>query len=178
MWGEKVNYYDVLTFYRDLVGYLQEGFPEEGLYITHSEACPEDLAILTAHFVGPQGKVFAFEPNPNLRYYVQKMIEINPSPNNIQLFEYGLSSIVAQAQFCLNGDQSAIAGPNNYIDDRTKSKRTIETTIIDQFVTENNLIDKPIFIAQDIEGAELDAMEGAKETFYRGTHFLPYHHII
>jgi len=102
------------------------------------------------------GQIYSFEPNPDNIQYIKQHIRINEI-NNINLLAYALSSSVGQQHFNPNKQQGSLSDDGTLI---------VKTLTADQFITDNpNIPDliKPDLLKVDIEGAELEFLEGAKK---------------
>ncbi len=116
----------------------------------------------TAYWAHRKGarKIYSFEPNPQSI----ALIENNKKKfngENVEVVPLGLANAKGQATFNLS-DHSAGA---RIIKDREASNKrvlTIKTTDLDSWCKENNV--RPDFIKMDIEGGEVNALEGAMET--------------
>jgi FkbM family methyltransferase len=95
--------------------------------------------------VGPSGKVLAFEPNPNNLRNLRRHIAVN-SIRNVEIIDAAVSSTEGHAYFG-GGDYRGRLG-------ETAGTR-VRTVKLDDFGI-------PELIKMDIEGAELDALAGAK----------------
>ncbi|HTC19371.1 MAG TPA: FkbM family methyltransferase [bacterium] len=113
--------------------------------------------LMAARRVGPQGKVYAFEPDPaNFR-----LLEKNVKANG-----YGNVILVNKAVADKNGKIRLYLNPSNRGDHRVydskdgRSSIEIEKIALDRFFKP---LDKKIhFIKMDIQGAEALALEGMK----------------
>lgn len=101
-------------------------------------------------------KVYAFEPNPlNYEKCQARWVDILHGDSRIEIVNKGLWNREMQLNFRLNGGASRIvSGGTN----------TIDVTSIDKFIKGEIQIS---FIKMDIEGSELEALEGAKETIVK-----------
>ena len=116
--------------------------------------------------VGKSGFVHAFEPIPSTFKNLQTNAKEYPSLNNYILNNFGLykkrEDLTAYIPDSIHGHASL----NNHISE-WKSDSTeevsIELTTLDSYFSEKKL-KKIDFIKMDIEGAELDALEGGRQT--------------
>jgi FkbM family methyltransferase len=141
---------------------------EKGDVVLDCGACWGDTALLFAERCGLNGKVYSFEfVGSNIQIF-NRNLELNPDlAPAIELVPHPVS------------DESGISIP--VIDNGTASNITsaavdleteeavAETISIDDFVKQKNLT-RLDFIKMDIEGAEISALMGAKESIAR---FLP-----
>lgn len=112
-----------------------------------------DTAILFSELY-PEAKIFSFEPCPeNFKILVRNVAEYkNVVPINLGLWRH-----TKKASINFN-----FVNPRTTTIDISSDKGNIDLISIDELVKERKL--KPDLIKLDIEGAELEALEGAKET--------------
>lgn len=118
------------------------------------------LSVFFSKLVGQNGKVFAFEPDKFNIERIQNNIELNPdlSPN-IKIEDLLLWDKNELIDFYEAGTvgSSAVWMPDN---EHCVKKQAVR---IDDWVKTNN-INKLDFIKMDIEGAEIEALDGCVET--------------
>jgi FkbM family methyltransferase len=128
-------------------------------------------------FVGANGRVIGFEPNPSNRARLQQNIDRNPDlATRIEILPYSLSDQNGNCLFALSHDidsgassMSFLAGTDPAIDATTSARwdrvvvpvRTADALIQDG-------LPPPDVIKIDVEGAELLVLRGAAETIKRG----------
>ncbi|KKP40263.1 MAG: hypothetical protein UR30_C0005G0044 [Candidatus Peregrinibacteria bacterium GW2011_GWC2_33_13] len=131
-----------------------------------------DSAIVLNDYTS--AKIYSFEPDAHNFNLLNKTIELNKLENKIIPVQLGISEdekeiTVYPTDFC----NSVIA-----LDEKTKQTPIIiNTTSIDKFADKNNL--NIGLIKLDIEGNELEAIWGAKETIIKNKPILLisiYHH--
>lgn len=120
--------------------------------------------IVLSQLVGVNGKVFAFEPNPELLPSLRKTL----SPlTNVTLFEVALSDSPGDARLFIPNDASmgslrdwtdGIVGPVHKVSCQTQS--------IDVLI-EDGMLEVPQFIKCDVEGAELSVFRGGAKMLSR-----------
>lgn len=111
-----------------------------------------ESAIAYMKFIGEECQVFAFEPDKeNFQNLVDKM----ENKSNVVCVNKGCYSSEKQLSFVSNGDMSSSL--QEYGSD------VVEVTTIDSVVGE----EKVAFIKMDIEGAELEALKGARKVIER-----------
>ena len=111
--------------------------------------------------VGNEGRIIAIEPNPINYNYLKKNIKLN-NLNNITALNIGIWSHKNVLNFISKGYGSSFK-PLKDLEKNDKEYRKIEVNTIDNIITELKL-NKLNLIKMDIEGAEIEAVLGAKKT--------------
>lgn len=127
--------------------------------------------LLGAKLVGKSGRVFAFEPDPELAALLRRGIVENGF-ENVTLVEKAVSDSSGVATlFMSNG----LKDNRCYYAGGKKKRITVETVKLDDFFENSQRID---MMKIDIEGFELRAMKGARDTLARTeaiiTEFFPF----
>jgi FkbM family methyltransferase len=118
------------------------------------------ISIFFSKLIGENGKIFAFEPDKFNIERISKNINLNPELfDNIKIQDLLLWNKNEKIDFYEAGTvgSSAVWLPDN---EHSVKK---QATTIDSWVI-NNEIKQLDFIKMDIEGAEIEALEGAIET--------------
>ena len=125
-------------------------------------------ALLASELVGPDGRVFSFEPIQRNLQYLREHIEVNKA-NNVTVIAAAVSEESGTAKF--NEGPSSMMG---HID--TGGTIEVKVVALDELCSTEEL-PPPDFIKMDIEGAEFMALKGAKDilTQQRPTIFLATH---
>lgn len=115
-------------------------------------------SLLSSRIVGETGRVIAFEPARRNIPYLRRHLEMNDI-HNCAVFESAVSSEEGQAYFeasdlPVTGHIAATSSNSNY---------QVSTVVLDKLVSDGK-VPKPHLIKCDIEGAELKALRGARET--------------
>jgi len=120
------------------------------------------FSLLAARQVGPQGKVYSFEPDPSNYRLLQRNIEAN-GYTNITATQKAISKASGSAQLMLssrdNGTHSLYAQ-----DSRDADVVTVNLVSLDEFLVDEGW-PKVDLIKMDVEGAEMDALEGMSRLF-------------
>ncbi|MDM5284692.1 FkbM family methyltransferase [Peribacillus frigoritolerans] len=134
---------------------------EKGDYVIDAGGCYGDTALFFAHEVGMDGKVFSFEFIESNLSIFEKNININKNLSK-------RISIIKNPVWETSGIDLYLAdmGPASIVSYHPFSSMKVKTISIDDFVFENK-VPKIDFIKMDIEGAELNALKGAKTTILR-----------
>jgi FkbM family methyltransferase len=119
--------------------------------------------LLLARLVGPEGRVYAFEPNPQIRAALEEHLALNHF-TMAQAVPYAVCNRTGTAWF--DSDGSATGHLIDTTNGGSATTYQVETTTLDQFVLKDNHA-PPAFIKIDIEGAESAALRGGHETIAR-----------
>lgn len=130
--------------------------PEAGDAVIDGGACLGDTALVFSNAVGEAGKVYAFDP---VREHLDVLAHnIGQFPHkNVTAMPYGLS------------DREVFAPPlvlNQYAPGFSSRNQTVPLRSIDHLVSQGE-IDKIDFIKLDVEGAELETLNGAQNSIRR-----------
>jgi len=128
--------------------------PKLGDFVFDIGAYVGDTALWFSKAVGPQGKVYAFEPEPSNFEKLKANLERNKVTNVIPL-QLALSENEGEMQIASGGGSSAIT--------ETAGDTSVKVTTVDKFV-EANKLPRVGFIKMDVEGHELKVLAGARET--------------
>lgn len=149
------------TYFLEQYRYKDKVMVEKGDYIIDGGACYGDTALYFSNLCGESGRVFSFEFIKNNIEIFNKNIKLNVNlSDRIKLIENPLYNSSNVDLFISND------GPSSSIIYNKSKNNLYKSICIDDFVTQNN-IEKIDFIKLDIEGAELDALNGAKETIIK-----------
>jgi FkbM family methyltransferase len=120
-------------------------------------------ALCLARWSGQNGRVFAFEPNPETRALLESNVRRNPEGQRITVVPHGVSDRPGEEIFYAAGIEgfSRLGQPNR---ERPEEHRALQVpiTTIDDFCLEQGI--RPNWILIDIEGYEVAALRGAKQT--------------
>lgn len=135
-----------------------------GDVIIDAGGCYGDTALYFADAVGPAGMVFCYEFNQdNLKTYEHNMLANPNLSDRIRLIERALWSVAGKEI------QVRMNGASTHIDPSARAVRDSNTVLTDTIdaMVERLGVAKVDFIKMDIEGAELEALRGAKQTILR-----------
>jgi len=125
--------------------------------------CWGDTALYFANKVGESGKVFTFEFTPTNLKIMSRNLDLNPAlKRRIEVVERALWSVSGESM------PYTEEGPGTSLTRRglEPGKKSALTLSLDDFVNQQRLT-KIDFIKMDIEGAELLALQGARQTLKR-----------
>ncbi|PIY97313.1 MAG: hypothetical protein COY66_00245 [Candidatus Kerfeldbacteria bacterium CG_4_10_14_0_8_um_filter_42_10] len=114
--------------------------------------------LIETNLIGPQGKIYAIEPEPANFALLKRNVEINKL-NNVQLFNIAISDQAGNFPFYVteNSNLHSMIEPK----DGEYKKVMIKTETVDEFLKGKGEIN---FIRMDIEGYEYNALRGMRET--------------
>ncbi len=118
--------------------------------------------VLFARWVGPHGRVIAFEPAPAARAGLERQLALNDAANRVTVRPEAVAAASGVEKFRANGMQ----GDNRLTgDDGGPASIDVSTTSLDEFCARANI--DPDVIKIDAEGAELGVLRGARQTIAR-----------
>jgi len=143
--------------------YLECYFPEKGDVVLDCGAHVGNCAILFSRLVGKEGRVIALEPFEDSYKILKKRIK-RMNSDNVTAIKKGVwhknttlsLQVFLDSSFCkiINNDNNVFAGEN---------KTEINCITIDDLAKELKLM-RLDMIKMDIEGAEIEALEGSGDT--------------
>jgi FkbM family methyltransferase len=116
----------------------------------------------------PKSGIYSFEPVSITYEYLEKNINLNKA-ENVKLFNYGVSDKQEDVYFEYSRDYSSVASIHNLIDHNMNTKINCSLKSLD-YIERSLKLSSLDFIKIDVEGCELMAIKGGKETFAK---FLP-----
>lgn len=137
-------------------------FVKEEFHCIDAGANVGAISILLADLVGPQGKVYAFEPSENTSTRLERNIAINNLQDTIKPIRKGLSN---KEQKLKLKEPDYNLGNATTLDLVPGEGETISLTTIDKYFS-----GKPVkidFIKIDVEGMELEVIEGGMRTIQK-----------
>lgn len=135
---------------------------QEGMTVMDIGANVGVYALRFARKVGPNGKVYAFEPVPEIFTRLQENITLNNTSNIIPV-PIALSDRSGKAKM------SVAEGLSSLFHHLTNQFVEVRLMTLDEFISEHQ-IDRVDAIKLDVEGAELQVIRGADQTI---RHFKP-----
>ena len=126
------------------------------------------FSLLAAVLTGKEGKVFAFEPLPRNIEFLRKHIELNKMAQ-ISVIEAAVSDHSGEAYFDL-GASSAMGHLSE------AGEMRVRMVCLDEMLDKGDLL-PPDYIKVDVEGAEYEALQGARHLLetHRPVLFLDTH---
>jgi len=133
-------------------------------------------SMLASKLVGNQGKVYAFEPSPDVVKPLKHHLKIN-NCSNVDLVPKAVSSHNGLAEFYPaneRGNQgvgSLLPSNPDQGQTRTESSVSVETITLDSFC-EKHGIERVDLLKIDVEGYDLDVLKGAERLLSRCPHLV------
>ena len=120
-------------------------------------------SMLLGQWVGPAGRVFAFEPAPSAFNGLVRHLHLNDLDGIVRPVDAAVGDVETRAEFLLMGTagEGRLAAPA----DRDEGRLNVAVVTIDAFCAREGL--DPDFIKVDVEGWELAVLRGARETIRR-----------
>jgi FkbM family methyltransferase len=121
--------------------------------------------LLAARLVGPDGRVYAFEPNPEVYEILVRNIEVNGYHGIVRTIPKAVSNRRRIVKLYIAWEDSGEA--SLYLS-KSAGKRyvEVETLVLDEFLAAEGW-PKVGLVKVDVEGAELEVLEGMRETARR-----------
>ena len=134
-------------------------YPNHGDVLLDCGACIGDNSILFAAMVGMEGHVHAFDPTPLHVNFCKLQASLNPQFAESVTINQLAVGLKTQMLETVSSDVTKISPGKIELDQ-------FSTTSIDDYVNSNN-IERIDFIKMDIEGAEMDALNGAVQSIQK-----------
>ena len=163
-----------LSFYQ-IGGYLREGkwILEPGMSVVDAGACLGEFALYASAKVGPRGRVFLMEPDPDNLRLLDYIFSLNGGkPANLEVIDQGLWDKSGVLKFEAGyGQRSALTemgtppqtstpSPGG-VNEQKPKLITVKVMSIPDLVDRFS-VDRLDFVKMDIEGAEIEAVHGAR----------------
>lgn len=145
---------------RYLVELMREATPAGGT-VVEAGAHIGFVTLQLARSVGPAGRVWTFEPNPEVHATIRENLALNGLAGHVTLVEKAVASEPGRARFHVSG-----GGETSSLHDQGMTRREVdvEVTAIDAELPADLVAD---VVKLDIEGGELDALEGMRDLIER-----------
>lgn len=115
-------------------------------------------AIFEAQWVGPQGRVVAFEPTPASCATIRRHLRMNGVGDRVTLIEAAVGAQPGDATL----EESSPEPYRNQLTETARGRR-VRVVTIDDVCEQLGL--RPDWIRMDVQGSEFDVLRGARRTF-------------
>lgn len=124
--------------------------------------------LLAARLAGPTGRVYAFEPNPEVFGLLLRNIKENGYEGIVRAVPKAASNSRRTVRLYLSETESGET--SFYPDDQvTQDNIEVETVVLDEFFSKEGW-PKVHVVKVDVEGAEVEVLQGIKEIVQRNPH--------
>jgi FkbM family methyltransferase len=123
-------------------------------------------AVAFGKLVGKSGRVYSFEPTPSTNRILRQTIALNNLDQTVSVQNKAVSAADGETYFYISDDLTDNSNSLvNFEKSRTVKGVKVSLTSVDSFAQQ--LQAKVDFIKIDTEGAELDALRGARNTMLK-----------
>ncbi len=164
--GSSAAAYVLGTFKPDLQTYLSSNLKAGNVFYDVG-ANVGFFSLLAAKLIGPQGQVISFEPLPENLVSLRENVERNHF-SNVKILSFALGAANEEQVFQVSERPTwgKLKGAGHQLPDKYLSDMKVIVRRLDDLVTEG-AIPPPDFVKIDVEGAEVEVVEGAVETLMR-----------
>jgi FkbM family methyltransferase len=125
------------------------------------------MTMLAAHAVGPEGRIIAFEPNPDvyerLLWHISENRLAQVRPHQLALSDHDAIMQLTVPPTGNTGAATLGALPARH-QGRIGATYEVAVRVGDEVLAEESLTDAPLFIKLDVEGHEVAALRGLRDT--------------
>jgi FkbM family methyltransferase len=135
--------------------------PKNGNVVFDCGACVGEMSTIFAALVGDTGQVHTFDPIPLHTKFIKYHARINPKLSNVFFInELAIDSMCKKNILESGSDDTTNISPGGLMIDN------FDSITIDQYVLDKS-INQLDYIKMDIEGYELNALKGSKNTIIK-----------
>src|SRR5215203_634444 len=166
-----------ITFPTRYYKYYEDGYEKENFQFITDNVKPGDIildigghiglyAVAFGKMVQPLGKVYSFEPTPQTNKILRKSVELNKLQNTVTVQNEAISKEKGETTFYIS--DLLMDNSNSLVNfSKPRSVHGIKVPLISIDDFSKTLSRKVDFLKIDVEGAELDAVIGARETMQK-----------
>jgi FkbM family methyltransferase len=149
----------------DLAGYLRGAIPP-GAVCLDIGAHIGVYAMQIARWIGPQGRVIAFEPNPGTVPILRRHVRMNDLDGIVHVEEMALGRAIATASlFGVPGSGLSRLGAPNPVAVDAAPAAAVSVGTVDSYCAAHGV--EPDWMLIDVEGLEFEVLAGAVDTIRR-----------
>jgi len=132
-----------------------------GMTVVEAGAHMGYVTLQSARAVGPSGRVFAFEANPRAVPLIERNLSVNGLNEHVTVVPLALADVPGRHAFFLSGggDTSSLHEPEG-----ASERIEVTVTTLDAWLDPTVRVD---VVKLDIEGGEVAALRGMRETLSR-----------
>ncbi|MEO0106514.1 MAG: FkbM family methyltransferase [candidate division WOR-3 bacterium] len=149
----------LMPTFHPITGYLKKYTPKNAEIVIDAGAYPGNFTIILSRLVGKNGRVIAIEPDKKFFAYLNSRFN-RLGLKNIILLNFALWNSDGERNFLNRGNEGSSLFAQNSSNHRYTT--TIPTRRLDTIVGALK-IPRVDYLKMDIEGAEIEALEGATE---------------
>lgn len=128
------------------------------------------FSVIASERVGPEGRVYSFEPAGSLRERLWTNLRLNGS-SNVSILPYALSDVDESRPMTVFGGGfdawSTLAGGGE--SERPSKSETVQCVTLDSIAGRESGLDKACLVKIDVEGWETRVLKGGAAMFARAT---------
>jgi FkbM family methyltransferase len=120
------------------------------------------FTLFFARRVGAQGKVVTFEPNPRNYGKIEENVQLNGFAN-VLVRQVALGSSRSRASLVFPADETARGSLESEISDQIRHEKDVVAVEVEVDTVDNQIaagVPEPDFVKLDVEGLELDVLQG------------------
>ena len=157
-WSDRRTYFSG-KYYQEHIGRVYESLLKAGDQYVDIGANIGMTVLMATVFIGPSGKVLAFEPNPSPFERLTRHLELNRA-ENVSVHQFGLGNIAEVKKLSL---ASSHTGKGTMVEQEIQDGAIdVDVRQGDEFLCKLDS-DKSTFVKMDVEGYEMNVLGGLRD---------------